>query len=187
MANHDFENIQTYAWDFLRNNVNSGAPKWQMPLNFIEGLSLVSKGNFGKFLVNQFCISAGLNVEPSPQNVRVYDWKINDHRVAVKFSFEGKDETWTFNQIRYPHNYEYLCCLGILPTSKGQVDGKCFLFSKQEIDAMINQDIFTFQHPGKQTWKWMISSKVVPDYYPGDATIDELVHILSNGQIILQQ
>ena len=67
------------------------------------------------------------------------------------------------------------------------VDGKCFLFSKQDIDDMFNQGIFAFQHPGKQTWMWSIPSKVVPDYYPGDATIDELVHILSNKQIILQR
>ena len=188
MANYDFENIQNYAWDFLKDNANSTTPtKWQMPLNFIEGLPLVHRGNFGKFVVKQSCTSTGLIVEPPPPNVKVYDWKINNYRVTIKFAFESKDGKWTFNQIRYPHNYEYLCCLGIFPTSNGGVDGKCFLFSKQDIDDMFNQGIFAFQHPGKQTWMWSIPSKVVPDYYPGDATIDELVHILSNKQIILQR
>ena len=29
MANYDFENIQNYAWDFLKDNANSTTPtKW---------------------------------------------------------------------------------------------------------------------------------------------------------------
>ena len=185
MKKTNLDNLEYYAWDFLKENVEGKIQKWKMPFNIIEELPLVGKGNFGKFLIGKLCNSAGLNTIPSSQNVKVYDWEINGHRVAVKFAFESQDLTWTFNQIRRPHNYKYLCCLGIYPTSKGTVEGKCFLFNESEIEDMINEDIFTEQH-GKQRWRWTISSKSVPNYYPGEASMEELVHVLSDGEIPLQ-
>ena len=70
---------------------------------------------------------------PCPQKSRrPYDWIINGHRVAVKFAFESKDDEWTFNQIRVPDKYDYLCCMGILP-SNNKIDGKSFIFNKEEV------------------------------------------------------
>ena len=181
MAKFDFKNVTVFGWDFLRETSISKNPKTlPMPLNFIEDLHMTHRGEFGKFLICKFCSLEGLKVTLCPEkNKQPYDWLINDHRVAVKFAFEGKEGKWTFNQIRYPNAYDYLCCLGIFPTPKGNIDGKCFVFNKREIDDWIDQKIFPFQHPGKETWNWTISSKVIPKHYSGKATIDELISRLS--------
>ena len=183
MAKFEFENVINFGWNFLKESSIKKSPKTlPMPLNFIEELHMTRRGNFGKFLISEFCNLARLEVVPSPhKNKTPYDWLINGHRVSVKFAFEGKDGKWTFNQIRYPHpdTYDYLCCLGLYPTPKGNIDGKCFVFSKQEIDDWIEQKIFPFQHPGKETWTWTIPCKVIPKQYLGDGTIDELISRLS--------
>ena len=182
MAKINTKDIVGLGWDFLKEQSATGSKSWPRPLSFIAELPNVHKGDFGKFLVAKFCESSGLEVISCPRKNRSrYDWEVNGQRVSVRFAFEGEKGLWTFNQIRYPHpnTYDYLCCLGIYPTPNNNIDCKCFVFSKQEIDNWIEREIFPFQHPGKETWSWTIPSKVKPDHYSGNATIDELVDRLS--------
>lgn len=172
MANFDFSSVRNAGWDFLK-NIDRPASIWAMPFDTIVALPSGTKGRFGEFLVEQCCSEAGLIVSPCPPDDRgLYDRLIDDFRVEVKTSFEGKDGNWIFQQIRYPDNYDYLCCLGISPD-----DVKCFVLHGLEIEQLIKIGEFSHQHAGKQTWWCNVSVGVNPDWYFGEGTLNEAVDI----------
>lgn len=180
MTNLDFNEITNLGWKFLQEGYQGSVPKFPMPLHFIADLPLVHRGDFGKYLIQQYCVSAGLNVQHCPQKrSKPYDWLINEKRVAVKFAFESKDNEWTFNQIREPNHYDYLCCLGIRPI-KNKIDGKCFVFCKDELFNHIENERFKFQHAGRKTWMWKIPSDDHPTFYSNEGTLEELITKLSD-------
>ena len=84
----------------------------------------------------------------------------------------GSDGNWIFQQIRYPENYDYLCCLGISPD-----DVKCFVLHSLEIEHLIDTGDFSHQHAGKQTWWYNVSVGVKPDWYFGEGTLNEAIEI----------
>ena len=181
MANPKFSDISGYGWNFLQDKGNIKSSMFPIPINFIEGLQIAHRGQFGEFVVKRMCQSAGLSAESysGKGKKKPYSLLINGHRVKVKIAFESSKKTWTFNQIIYPGNYDYLCCLGVFPDSKGGIDGKGLVFHDKEIEYMINTGGFSFQHHGKQTWTWKIPSRDLPDYYNGKGTLDEIIEIFS--------
>ena len=180
MANSNFSDMSGYGWDFLKGINSIKASMLPMPFNIIAELPIATRGQFGAFVINHVCSSAGLNVIPHPRksHKKPYDLKINGFRVKVKIAFESSKNKWTFNQILYPGDYDYLCCLGVFANSKGEIDGRCLLLHSKEIQHLI-ATIFPNQHPGGETWNWTIPSRVVPDHYNGVGTFDEIIEILS--------
>lgn len=184
MANPKFSDLSNYSWDFLKNGPTIEPSKWPMPVNIIaDELSIVHRGQFGEFAINQVCLAAGLNVVPYSGKGRrkPYNLLINDSRVKIKIAFESKEITWTFNQIIEPSGYDYLCCLGMCPNSDGELDGKCFVFHSEEVQELINTQGFSFQHPGEETWNWVLSSKQMPNFYHGKGSLAEAVEILAGN------
>ncbi len=172
MANFDFNSVKAAGWDFLK-GIDRAASIWAMPFDTITSLPSGTKGRFGEFLIERCCSEAGLAVSPCPTIDRgAYDRLINDFRVEVKTSFEGSDGSWIFQQIRYPDNYDYLCCLGISPD-----DVKCFALHSREVEHLIKTGEFSHQHAGRRTWWCNVSVGADPDWYMGDGTLDEVVDI----------
>lgn len=172
MANFDFNAVKEAGWDFLK-GIDRPASMWAMPFDTIVRLPSGTKGRFGEFLIEQCCSEAGLTVSPCPSSDRgAYDRLIDEFRVEVKTSFEGSDGSWIFQQIRYPDNYDYLCCLGISPE-----DVKCFVLQSREIEHLIKSQEFSHQHAGKRTWWCNVSVGVNPNWYLGEGTLNEAIEI----------
>ncbi len=172
MANFDFNSVKEAGWDFLK-TIDRPASIWTMPFDTIVRLPSGTKGRFGEFLIGQCCSEAGLDVSSCPPiDKGNYDRLIDDFRVEVKTSFEGSDGSWIFQQIRYPDNYDYLCCLGISPD-----EVKCFVLHSQEIEHLIKTEDFSHQHAGKRTWWYNVSVSVNPDWYLGTGTLNEAIEI----------
>ena len=185
MANPKFSDISSYGWDFLQDKGSIKSSLFPIPINFIEGLQIAHRGQFGEFVVKKIFQSAGLSAESysGKGKKKPYSLLINDHRVKVKIAFESNKNTWTFNQIVYPGDYDYLCCLGVFPDLKGGIDGRCLIFHDKEVEYMITTGGFSFQHRGKQTWSWNIPSRKLPDYYKGNGTLTEAIGILSGNSM----
>ena len=172
MTNFDFNSVKDAGWDFLK-GLDRSASIWAILFDTIVGLPSGTKGIFGEFLIERCCSEAGLDVSPCPAIDRgSYDRLIDDFRVEVKTSFEGSDGNWIFQQIRYPDNYDYLCCLGISPD-----DVKCFVLHSREIEYLIETGDFSHQHAGKRTWWYNVSVGVNPDWYLGEGTLNEAIEI----------
>ena len=173
MANFDFTWVKNAGYDFLK-DVDDPSVEWSIPFDTIVNLPSGTKGRFGRFLVNKCFTDAGLTVSRRPLEDRgEYDWVINDFRVGVKTSFEGQNGVWFFQQIRYPENYDYLCCIGISPDKV-----KCFILHSREIEELIKTEELMRQHSGNEWWCY-IDVGVNPGWYLGDATLDMAIEIFS--------
>ena len=180
-TNHDSNETQyDFNWakdtcaSFLDNDVEPSEVEWEMPFSELVKYPSGTKGRFGRNLIAQCFTDAKLNVSRRPTEDRgKYEWVINDLRVAIKTSFEGKNGVWFFQQIRESHNYDFLFWLGISPH-----DLKCFVIHSSEINDLICSEDLTEQH-GKNRFWCIIDVNDKPDWYLGDATLNTAIDIIS--------
>ena len=175
MAVFQFTKLIDFADDFLKTGDDIKKSKWPVPLDVVTDLQIARRGIFGKYIVERFCKSAKLDVLPCPpEEKNAYDWIINGLRVEVKIAFESKRKEWTFNRIYDPDNYDYLCCIGVLPNRSNSVDGKCFLINRDEVQELIDKKKLGVQ---RESWMLKFDAGTIPIWYKGDATIDKAIEI----------
>lgn len=174
MDNYDFNYVKRIGSDFLENDVDflenvDSMVEWAEPFKTIVRLPSGTKGKFGRNLVAQCFTDTGLTVSREKRNLIV----VNGLRVAIKTAFEGQNGTWIFEQIREPHDYDFLCWIGITPN-----DVKFFVFSSKEVKSMMNDKILTYRD-GRDDWWCHINVDVMPTRYLGDGKIETAIEIFS--------
>ena len=175
MAELQFTELIDFAEDFLKTGDDIKKSKWPVPLDVVTDLQIARRGIFGKYIVERFCKSAKLDILPCPpEEKNAYDWIINGLQVEVKLAFESKRNEWTFNRIYNHDNYDYLCCIGVLPEHSNSIDGKCFLINRNEIQELTKKKKLAVQ---RDSWMLKIDAGSTPSWYKGDATIDKAVEI----------
>ena len=174
MENFDFNYIENFSYDFLENEVDwldneNTSVEWTEPFDTIVKLPSGTKGKYGRNLVGQCLSEGGLTVSREQRNLLV----VNGFRVAIKTAFEGQNGTWIFEQIRKPHDYDYLCWVGITPS-----DVKFFIFYKKEVEAMMEDKTLTFRD-GRDDWWYHQKVDTMPKGYLGDGTIETAIDLFS--------
>ena len=111
------------------------------PFAWIQSCSSSQKGAIFKNLVDQWCVSKGLNVSRSAG--RGADRIIEGIRVKIKGSSLWGSGTYTFQQLR-DENYDLMVCLGISPFR-----AHCWAIPKDIIMSWWEDGTIRTQHSGR--------------------------------------